>query len=145
MRTNGQVLDDLAQFDFTPGYIALFPTTRYVDGTPIEEPDMHFIGALTVTQIEVSFNGASASVTRGPVGSSVGTIMLSTVDQDLVIWPDGTWIYYFRSDPSLALSGREPDLQSAYMALRSRATLPLPDSVPAPRPIVPKELMRQSL
>jgi hypothetical protein len=108
---------------FPDDYYALVATAKYVDGTPIpigyELPaSFQLIGK------ECLLNKRSAHFYRSTLENGKGVIVVNNGDSDLVLWPDGSWIFYNLDNSGTRFSGADHSLMQLYSDLRKQAETP---------------------
>ena len=78
---------------FPDNYHGLIASTKYIDGTPIGI-QYEFTASIQLVDKGCLLDDKTARFYRSTLANGNGVIVLNNGDSNVILWPDGNWVFY---------------------------------------------------
>ena len=78
---------------FPDNYHGLIASTKYIDGTPIGI-QYEFTASIQLVDKGCLLDDKTARLYRSTLANGNGVIVLNNGDSNVILWPDGNWVFY---------------------------------------------------
>ncbi len=107
------------QLKFPENYHGLIAFSKYVDGTPVGIC-YELVASIQLVGKGCLLNEKDARFYRSTLENGNGVIVINNGNSNLILWPDGNWIFYDLNNSSTRFSGVDNLLMQTYSNLHQR-------------------------
>jgi|ERR1017187_5494392 hypothetical protein len=124
---NGSFAEFFSYFNrlkFPENYYRLIASVKYIDGTPVGI-DERFTASIQLVDKGCLLNEKNARFYRSTLADGKGVIAVNNGDSNLILWPDGNWVFYNLSNSGTRFCGSDDSLEQVYSDLHKRTEEPV--------------------
>jgi S1-C subfamily serine protease len=111
------------QLKFPQNFHGLVATMKYIDGNPMEIR-YEFVASMQLVNSGCLLNSKAARFFRQTLANGNGVIVVNNGDSNLVLWPDGNWLFSNLDNSGISFGGFDDSLKQVYSDLRKRTEEP---------------------